>query len=186
MFQELEVGTAQAAKRLLGSELHRKIGNELIRVRIVETEAYDEKDPASHTFRGPTARNRAMFGPAGHAYVYFVYGLHFCFNVVTGLQGFGQGALIRAVEPIEGIEHIQKIRNMKNVNITNGPGKVCAALKIDMNFYGHDLSEDTLILKLNKPIDEKEIVQTTRVGIKQGSETPWRFYLKDSRYVSKK
>ena len=130
-------GTAeQAARRLLGCELVREIDGNKIRVRIVETEAYDQADGASHAFSGQTKRNEAMFMSAGHLYVCFTYGMHYCMNIVCCKEGFGSGALIRAVEPIEGYEIIEKNRGVAGVGVTNGPAKLAQALRIETALSG--------------------------------------------------
>ena len=107
--------------------------------RIIETEAYLPDDPASHAFNGPTDRNRVMFGPAGHLYVYLSYGIHHCANVVTGADGSGQAVLIRAVTPIDGVELIRERRGRPDRELSDGPGKLCAALGIDLGHDGIDL-----------------------------------------------
>jgi len=182
----LDLPAPDAAKWLLGCELHRTINNRKVKVRIVETEAYDQNDPGSHTFRGVTPRNQIMFGPAGYLYVYFIYGMHFCANVVTGPEGYGEAALIRAVEPIEGFELMEKQRpGHFGKTISNGPSKLCSALAITSELNAHDLSIDPLKLVMKPQVSENEIVTTTRIGLKKGTETLWRFYLKDNRFVSK-
>ena len=130
----LTLPTEAAARRLLGCELERLLDGEVLRARIVETEAYDQDDEASHAFRGQTVRNATMFGPAGHLYVYRLYG-HHCCNVVTGYAGYGQGALIRAVEPLEGADVMQQRRTrddrrLATPHLTNGPGRLCQALGV--------------------------------------------------------
>ena len=140
-FSWLDVPAEVAARRLLGCELVRKIDRHEVRVRIVETEAYDQTDEASHTFKGRTRRNDAMFKSAGHLYVYFTYGMHHCCNVVCGQEGYGSGVLVRAVEPLEGRDIIESTRGVKGVNATNGPGKTAQALCVDLILSGHDLNE---------------------------------------------
>ena len=111
--------------------------------RIVETEAYDEGDAASHSHRGRTARTEVMFGEAGYLYVYFTYGMHpLLANVVTGEAGHGSAVLIRAVEPVEGIDSMEERRGLHGRNLTNGPAKLCQALDIDLRLGGHDLREE--------------------------------------------
>lgn len=129
-FRWLVIPTELGARRLLGCELARELDGDVLRVRIVETEAYDQDDEASHAYRGPTPRNATMFGPAGHLYVYTMHG-HHCCNVVTGHAGYGQGALIRAVEPLDGEATMRRRRGGRSgLELTNGPGKVCQALGI--------------------------------------------------------
>ncbi|MEO5949755.1 MAG: DNA-3-methyladenine glycosylase [Candidatus Saccharimonas sp.] len=175
----------EAARRLLGCVLERRIDGHILRVKIVETEAYDETDVASHSYRGETARTRDMFGPAGRLYVYFTYGMHYCCNVVTGPVGTGAAVLIRAVEPIEGTGYIAHRRMREGVEITNGPAKLCHALGIDIRLGGHDLHKEPLKLVTQPPVPHGSITQTSRVGITKGINTPWRFFITGNPYVSK-
>ena len=174
------------AQRLLGCELVRVLYGTKVVVRIVETEAYDQNDAASHSYRGQTPRTEVMFGPPGHAYVYFTYGMHYCMNIVTGPVGHGSAVLIRAVEPLEGLEVIKanrpKIRSEHE--LTNGPAKLCQALNIDKTMNGHNLDEAPLKLVLRPAIDPKGIITTTRIGISKDTHRLWRFYIKDNAYVS--
>jgi DNA-3-methyladenine glycosylase len=182
----LEGPSAEVAPRLLGCELERKLGDQIIRVRIVETEAYDQTDAASHSYRGRTPRTDVMFGPAGHLYVYFTYGMHYCMNVVCGPEGTGSAVLIRAVEPLSGEEALQQNRKGKTgAELTNGPAKLCQALDIDRSWNGHDLRKLPLKLVANPPAAQADIIQTTRIGISQAKDVPWRFYLRGNPYVSK-
>jgi len=177
----------EVAPRLLGSYLVRELDGRKLVSKIVETEAYDQADAASHSYRGRTQRTAVMFGPAGHLYVYFSYGMHYCCNIVTGLEGHGSAVLIRAVEPLEGLEVIKQLRHgVADAQLTNGPGKTCQALGIDKRFNGHDLRRSPLTLVLKEALSPDQIVQTTRVGISKAKDEPWRFYIKGSPYVSKK
>jgi DNA-3-methyladenine glycosylase len=183
---ELEGATDDVAKRLLGSVFERTINGSTIRVKIVETEAYHQSDAASHSYRGKTPRTDVMFGPAGFLYVYFTYGMHYCCNIVTGGEGEGAAVLIRAVEPISGIEALEQNRKGKTeYDITNGPAKLCQALGIDKRLNGHDLREEPLKLLLTERLDESKIITTPRVGIRKAVDVPWRFYIRDNKYVSK-
>lgn len=184
----LDLSAPDAAKRLLGCELERILPDgHVLRVRIVETEAYDENDPGSHTYRGKTLRNSIMFGPAGFLYVYFIYGMHHCCNVVTGPDGHGEAVLIRAVEPITGeSEIIGRRHGATGKNVTNGPSKLCEALGITRELNGHDLSRQPVRLHIKPALADTEIIQTTRIGLRLGADTPWRFYVKDNPYVSKR
>lgn len=174
-----------AAKELLGYRLVNETDAGLAAGIIVETEAYTSDDPASHTFRGQTARNGVMFGPAGYAYVYFTYGTHYCFNVVTGPAGNGQAVLIRALEPVEGIKLMVKRRGKSNLGeLCNGPAKLVQAMGISKTDYGVNLLNGGN-LRLEPGIKPSKIVQTTRVGIKQAIDHPWRFYITGSNYISK-
>lgn len=185
-FDWLNTPAEEAARRLLGCELVRELDEGEVRVRIVETEAYDQADAASHTFRGRTARNDAMFKAPGHMYVYFTYGMHHCCNVVCGPEGFGSGVLIRAVEPIEGKDIIEQRRGMSGVNATNGPGKICQALNIDRNFSGHDLALPPIRLVKKPPISDEAVTVGTRIGIAKAVHELRRFYVTDSPYVSRR
>jgi DNA-3-methyladenine glycosylase len=174
------------APRLLGSLLKRQIGGREIICRIVETEAYDQSDAASHSYQGVTPRTEVMFGEAGRLYVYFTYGMHYCCNVVTGPAGHGSAILIRAVEPVNGAEVLARNRpGQQGVQLTNGPAKLCQALGITTAMNGHNLRAAPLVLELAEPIAQSDIVQTTRVGITKAIDQPWRFYLRGNPYVSK-
>ena len=161
--------------------------------RIVETEAYDQDDPASHAFGGPSERNAAMFGPAGHLYVYVSYGMHHCCNVVCGPEGFGSGCLVRAVEPLEGVEVMRELREagraykhpLKLRDLTNGPGKVCAALSINKELYGHDLTVEPLVLGFAPLLPEETIGSSPRVGISKNIDAPKRFFIEGNEFVSR-
>lgn len=183
---ELTKDAEIVAKRLLGSEIIYE--HEGIRLSgiIVETEAYDQSDAASHSYKGRTQRTDVMFGPAGKLYVYFTYGMHYCANVVTGITGEGSAVLIRAVEPLEGQDlMLARRKGREGVDLTNGPAKWCQAFGIDKSWNGHDLEKLPLILRLRDPISTDRIVQTTRIGIKEATELPWRFYIRGNQYVSK-
>lgn len=177
--------TPIVAAALLGCILEREVDGRTLRVRIVETEAYDETDAASHSYKGRTERTDVMFGPSGYLYVYFTYGMHYCCNVVTGENGVGAAVLIRAVEPLDGEEYMEKRRTRKGVELTNGPAKLCQALAIDKRLNGHDLSRSPLKLILSSSVRSEEITQTTRIGISKAKDVPWRFYVKSSPYVSR-
>lgn len=173
------------APLLLGCILERKIDEKVIRVKIVEVEAYDQTDAASHSYSGRTQRAETMFGPSGRLYVYFTYGMHYCCNIVTESEGFGSGVLIRAVEPVEGEKCMQTLRERTGIELSNGPAKLCQALAIDKRFNGHDLRKSPIKLIPYSPLDSKQITQTTRVGISKAKDVPWRFYITGNQYVSK-
>lgn len=174
------------APQLLGCELVRTFADgRTARVAIVETEAYHQSDAASHSYRGKTPRTEVMFGPSGYAYVYFTYGMHYCFNVVTGGVGEGSGVLVRAVEPIEGIENLSQNRPDKRLyELTNGPAKLCQALAIDKAMLGHDLQSPPLQLVIRQPLAIENVIATTRIGITRDAHRLWRFYIRDNPYVS--
>ena len=193
----LENPSDVAAPLLLGCTLTRTLTlngekHKLV-ARIVETEAYDQDDPASHAFGGPSERNAAMFGPAGHLYVYVSYGIHHCCNVVCGPEGFGSGCLVRAVEPLEGVEVMRELREagraykhpLKLRDLTNGPGKVCAALGIDKELYGHDLTVEPLVLDFAPLLPGKTIGCSPRVGISKNADAPKRFFIEGNAFVSR-
>jgi len=174
------------AQRLLGCYLVRELDGQKLVGKIVETEAYDQTDAASHSYRGRTPRTDIMFGPAGYLYVYFTYGMHYCCNIVTGPDGYGGAVLIRALEPLEGLEAMRERRHgLNDSNLTNGPAKVCQAFGIDKTLNGHDLRQEPLYLIINPAISPQEIVQTTRIGISQAKDVPWRFYVFGSPYTSR-
>ena len=174
------------ARYLLGCEIIRTLGDgKKLRSRIVETESYHQDDPASHTFGGQTIRNQAMFGSAGHAYIYFSYGMHWCFNITAGQKGYGAGILIRAAEPLEGIETMKQFRNQADIHqLTNGPAKLAQALNITKSLYAHNLQ--TLPLQIVEPANKNfEIVETTRIGISKAVHEIARFYIKGNPFVSR-
>ncbi len=177
------------AKELLAKFLVRRLEGRALIGRIVEVEAYGSgDDPASHAFRGVTARNRLMFGKGGFAYVYFTYGKHWCFNVTTGLEGVAGAVLVRALEPIKGIEIMQKNRGRGRLReLTNGPGKLTEAMRITGDQNGVDLTKDGELFICKSRVEEDfEVGVGRRVGIKVGMEKPWRFYIKDNKFVSRR
>jgi len=182
------------AKELLGKTIVRKYGSSILSGMIVEVEAYDGSvDRAAHTFNGKTKRNEVMFEQGGLLYVYFTYGVHFCCNVVTGKAGLGNAVLIRAVEPLEGIDIMAKNRFNKTdltesekINLANGPGKICRAFNIDRRHNGVNLTGSEIFLLYNKKIPKSDIAVTTRIGIKKSVDLPWRFYIKNNKFISKK
>ncbi|HTK39660.1 MAG TPA: DNA-3-methyladenine glycosylase [Patescibacteria group bacterium] len=172
----LETDAVQAAKRLIGCELERTIGADVLRGKIIEVEAYDQSDVASHSYRGQTPRNAVMFGPAGYLYVYFTYGMHYCCNVVVGHTGHGSAVLIRALQPLAGEDIMLQHRDGRGgQELTNGPAKLCQALSIDKALNGHDLSMQPLRLIQKEPVDETHILATPRIGISRGKDALWRF-----------
>lgn len=177
--------TIDVAKALLGKHLIHKTPDGKIVGKIVETEAYLSTDPASHSSRGKTKRNAQMFGPAGKSYVYLVYGMYNCFNVVTNKEGKGEAVLIRALEPISGIEIMKKNRKTENIkNLCSGPGKLCDALGINKKHNGMDLINSNLKI-ISKDKKKPTIISTTRIGISKGQDLPLRFYIGRNEFISK-
>ncbi len=158
-----------------------------VAARIVETEAYEQTDPASHSFRGVTARNAVMFGPAGRLYVYFTYGMHFCMNVVTDREGWGSAVLLRAAEPLEGVAAMRRRRGTADLRLLcSGPARLTQALGIDRRFDGVDLVEgSTLWIERGEPVPQARVRIGPRVGIRSGVEQPWRFSVADDAFVSR-
>lgn len=182
------------AGSLPGNILVRKKGKKLYAGRIVEVEAYDGAiDEAAHSFKGKTKRNEVMFGQGGCLYVYFTYGSHFCCNVVTGKKGEGAAVLIRALEPIKGIKHMSinrystdLLNEKKKYNLTSGPGKVCKAIEINSSDNCIDLTGDKIFILAAGLKPGEEIITSTRIGITRSVELPWRFFIKDNPFVSRK
>ena len=153
---------------------------------IIETEAYSQEDAASHSYKGETPRTKAMFGPGGFAYIYFTYGMHYCFNVVSGLTGTGQGVLIRALEPVEGIDLMKGRRNKESVReLCNGPAKLVQAMGITKADYGKSLFEGNLYIS-GRLEEEISIKSGSRIGITKAVDVPWRFWIDGSHFVSRK
>jgi len=187
--------TADAvAPKLLGQLLIRNTPAGPCGGPIVEVEAYLTDDPASHAFNGQTARNRVMWGPPGHSYVYFIYGNHWCFNVGCQPAGMAEAVLVRAMEPTIGLEQMQSRRQVRVAReLTNGPGKLCEAMGIDGSFNGVDLCDagSPLFIARNPALksflrQRGPMVTTTRVGIVKAAKLPLRFYLGGSGFVSRK
>ncbi|MBM7624965.1 DNA-3-methyladenine glycosylase [Sporohalobacter salinus] len=182
------------AKDLLGKILVRNVGDREIRARIVETEAYvGPEDKGCHAYQNKkTERTKVMFERGGHVYVYLIYGMHHCFNVVAALKGKPEAVLVRAVEPIEGWELIRQnrqIKSNKDEDLTNGPGKLCQALSIDKELDGHDLVVgDKLYIEKEENKQDYEIIPSKRINIDYAEEYKdklWRFYIKGNSFVSK-
>jgi DNA-3-methyladenine glycosylase len=176
----------EVAPRLLGAVLR----HDGVAIRLTEVEAYDgANDPGSHAFRGPTARNEVMFGPAGRLYVYFTYGMHHCANVVCGQDGTASAVLMRAGEVVEGLDLARERRGRHpDRDLARGPARLCSALGLDLAHRGLDLTKGAL--ELATPPDPGRISTGPRVGLRHAADRPWRFWLTDdptvSRYVAAK
>jgi DNA-3-methyladenine glycosylase len=182
------------ARNLLGKILVKNDGKYSLAGKIVEVEAYHgDFDEAAHSFKGRSKRTEIMFKEGGYLYVYFTYGAHFCCNVVTGKDGQGTAVLIRAVEPLVNINKMiknrfgRKLKSEKEIlNLTSGPGKVCEAFKIDKSFSGIDLLGDQIFILENKKVNQKFIGISKRIGITRSVDLPWRFFIKDNPFLSRK
>ena len=157
--------------------------------RIVEVEAYaGAEDPGAHSFRGKTERNATMFGPAGHLYVYFIYGMHWCANVVCGPEGSGTAVLLRAAQPLTGLDEMRTLRPKakRDQDLCSGPAKLCQAFGIDGAFDGTDLIGPGEV----SIVDDGVVPPTapgnsTRIGLSAGAESPWRWFVADNEHVSR-
>jgi DNA-3-methyladenine glycosylase len=187
--------TVEAARDLLGAVMVHDTPEGRAAGRIVETEAYLRDDPACHASRGPTSRNRPMFGPPGRAYIYLIYGMYHCFNVVTAPRGTGEAVLIRALEPLAGMPLMARRRGTdKPKALCSGPGKLVIAMGIGMSRNGADLRKGPLrILPASSyPWPDatgdglRHIKVTTRIGITQAAHLPLRFYLEGNPFISRK
>ncbi len=174
------------ARKLLGTLLVSTVDDVRTIMMIVETEAYGgADDPASHAAvrAGVTTRNRAMFGPSGHAYVYRSYGIHWCLNVVTGAEGEGQAVLLRGASPVEG-EDVMGARRSGRRPLGAGPGRLAEAVGVTDALYGHDLALEPLVLAAGWRVDAARVGVSGRIGVTAGAERPYRFYVRGARGVS--
>ena len=182
------------ARDLLGKTLVKNKDDKILAGKIVEVEAYHgDTDEAAHSYGGITKRNEIMFEPGGYLYVYFTYGAHHCCNVVTGKKGKGTAVLIRAVEPVVGLTSMiknrfgRKLKNDKEIfNLTSGPGKVCQAFSINRTYSGTDLTGEEIFILDSEKIRTKDISVSKRIGITRSVDLPWRFFIKDNPYLSRK
>lgn len=175
------------AKELIGKYIFRVIGSKLLSGIIVETEAYTGRnDPAAHSYKGKTPRNAVMFGEGGAAYVYFTYGNHFCFNAVTCREGTPSAVLIRAAEPVDGVELMKKNRGTGDLyNLASGPGKLTCAFMIDRSLNGASLQGNEIYIAGKVSGSRKiEIMKSKRIGISKNTEKLYRFFEKNSMFVS--
>jgi len=189
------------SKDLLGKYLVHSIDGKELVGKIVEVEAYmGIGDKAAHSYKGRrTARTEVMYGEEGHAYIYLIYGMYHCLNVVAAKEGIAQAVLVRALEPIKGVDimadnrygkALGELKKGQITNITNGPGKLCRAFNITKVYNGEDLTGNRLFICENRNSKEEfDIVETKRIGIDYAEEAkffPWRFYIKDNPYISVK
>ena len=178
--------TALVARELLGKVLVTRVGDALCAGAIVETEAYlGADDPGSHAAtKGVTARNRVMYGPPGHAYVYFTYGNHHMLNLVTEANGVAGAVLVRAVRPIAGVEAMEARRGRAGVDLTNGPGKVAQAFGVDLGLNGVELGQTVAVYDA-PGCDGASVGSSGRIGLSAGHELPLRYFIKREAYVSR-
>jgi len=178
--------SVEVAPSLLGKVLVRMLPDGTrIAVRLVETEAYAQDDPASHSFKGETPRTRVMFGAAGHLYVYFAYGMHHCMNVVTGRPGEGSAVLLRAGEPLQGVAAMRARRGLDDLRLLcAGPARLCEALGVDRELDGIDLIEGGRMWIEHGPRPAR-VAAGPRVGIRRGTDHPWRFVVQGDPFVSR-
>ncbi len=182
------------ANELLGKVLVKNYGGKTYSGRIVEVEAYDGRtDQAAHTYVGKTKRNEIMFNEGGYLYVYLIYGVHYCCNVVTGTACTGTAILIRAVEPLEGVNRMinnrfgkKKLGGKELYQLTNGPGKLCKSFGINKNHSGVDLTNGIIYLEDSMLKKNEEIGVSRRIGITKSAHLPWRFFIKNNPYLSRK
>ncbi len=172
----------QVAVDLLGCVLVHETPEGVSSGVVVETEAYRPEDPACHAYKGPTMRNRNIFGRPGIAYVYLSYGIHKLLNLVCEEEGVGSAVLIRALRPLEGQDVMRERRGRKG-DLCNGPGRLTQALGVQLAHDGSDLTNGSLYLTWGK-LPEGDIISTTRVGISRGMELPWRYLVEDDKDVS--
>ncbi|MEO8563744.1 MAG: DNA-3-methyladenine glycosylase [bacterium] len=179
--------TEIVSRELLGAVLECTTAEGVARGRIVETEAYlGPHDPACHAVAGLTPRTLHLFGPPAVSYVYFIYGMYWCFNAVTRERGHGSAVLVRAVEPVDGIDLMRRRRAKvrRDRDLTNGPGKLCLALGIDGTMTGRSLRSGPLVIRAGHPVPDADVEITPRIGITRAAEWPLRFIVRDNPFVS--
>ena len=179
--------TEIVARELLGCVLEHRTSQGTVRGRIVETEAYlGPDDPACHAAAGLTNRTRTLHGPPGQAYVYFIYGMHWCFNAVTRETGHGSAVLVRALEPLSGLPLMRRRRSVeRDVDLTSGPARLCEALAITGDQDGARLDRGPLRILRGDLLPDEDIVITPRIGIRKAADWPLRFSVKGNRFVSR-
>lgn len=176
--------TELLARHLLGKVLVRDMGGTPVMGRIVETEAYPENDPACHAFRGITRRNRSMFLEVGHAYVYLCYGTSYMLNVSSEEEGTGAGVLLRALEPLTGIESMRNGRRVRPLDVTRGPGRLTAALEIDLRYDGVDLFSPGPLWIGSDGTTVRAIGVSPRIGLTKAADRRLRYFVAGNDYLS--
>ncbi|MFN2603189.1 MAG: DNA-3-methyladenine glycosylase [Gemmatimonadaceae bacterium] len=180
--------TEDVARDMLGAVLECRTDSGLASGIIVETEAYiGEHDAACHAAAGRTGRTEPLYGPPGNAYVYFIYGMHWCINAVTRAEGLPSAVLIRALEPLNGIPLMRRRRPKarSDRDLANGPGKLCAALGIDRRMNGLPLQRYPVVIRVGDRLLDRDVVITPRIGITQAADWPLRFFVRDNAFVSR-
>lgn len=183
--------TETVARELLGAMLVRRIDGVELAGRIVETEAYlGGDDQAAHSYAGLTPRTQVIFGPGGHAYVYFIYGVHHCLNLIAEAEGRPGCVLVRALEPVSGLEamRLRRPAAKRDRDLASGPGKLCQALGIGLDEYGADVTDPAGALAVHapNPAAPPDVAVSTRVGIRRSANLPLRFFIRDNEHVSRK
>jgi DNA-3-methyladenine glycosylase len=180
--------TEIVAREMLGTVLECQTDDGIASGIIVETEAYiGEHDLACHAAAGRTARTEALYGPPGTSYVYFIYGMYWCFNAVTRTEGLPSAVLVRAIEPLDGIAlmHKRRPRVKREADLTNGPGKLCTALGITGSMSAKSLQRKPLLIREGEPVPDEKVEVTTRIGITKCADWPLRWIVRGNRFVSK-
>ena len=179
--------TEIVARELLGAVLEHRTAEGTVRGRIVETEAYlGPDDPACHAAAGLTERTRILHGPPGHAYVYFIYGMHWCFNAVTREAGHGSAVLVRALEPLSGLALMRRRREIDDdVGLTSGPARLCEAFAIGRSQNGVRLDRGPLRILQGLSVPDESVLITPRIGIRKAADWPLRFLVKQNPFVSR-
>jgi DNA-3-methyladenine glycosylase len=180
--------TELVSRELLGTVLECETDDGIASGIIVETEAYlGEHDLACHAAAGRTARTEALYGPPGTSYVYFIYGMYWCFNAVTRTEGLPSAVLVRAIEPLDGIAlmHKRRPRGRSEIELTNGPGKLCTALGITGSLSAKSLQRKPLVIREGEPVADHKVEVTTRIGITRCADWPLRWTVRGNQYVSK-
>jgi DNA-3-methyladenine glycosylase len=179
--------TEDVARDLLGAVLEHRAADGTVRGRIVETEAYlGPHDPACHAAAGLTARTRTLHGPPGTAYMYFIYGMHWCFNAVTREAGHGSAVLIRALEPLSGLDLMRRRRGVdRDVDLTSGPARLCDAFGLTRAQDGARLDRGPLRILRGIEVPDEDVVVSPRIGIRKAADWPLRFHIRGNRFVSR-